>query len=80
MSLDKRYNRAENTAQSGFNRNDFEAVDGQTVFNLGFLLTVDSLVFVNHSLADKASYSGFGTKVLTFNNGRALYDKVTVIG
>jgi len=79
MSLDKRYNRAENTAQS-FQRNDFEAIDGQTVFNLDFLLTVDSLVFVNNSLADKASYLGFGTKVLTFTTGRSLYDKVTVIG
>jgi len=84
MSLDKRHSDGGSASQvqSNFNRNNFEAVAGQTVFNLSFLLTMDSVVFLNYapSPVPITDYSGFGTSTLTFITPLNLYDKVLIIG
>lgn len=80
MAYDLRHTRAATNSQGNLDRNDFEAADGQTVFNLNFLLTSNSMVFLNNSLIERTLYSGEGTNRLTFNNPLNLYDKVTVIG
>ncbi|NOY50440.1 MAG: hypothetical protein GXO88_07760 [Chlorobi bacterium] len=69
------------TTAAGFQRDNFEAVDGQTVFNLNFVLKAGAnVVFVNKAPMDEDTYIGTGTKVLTFLIPRKLYDKIIVIG
>ena len=82
MSIDKRYGKTgASQTQSNFNRFDGEAVAGQTVFNLSFILKNTDVVFLNGSPADPVlDYGGFGTSILTFVNPLNLYDKVLVIG
>lgn len=43
------------------------AVASKTIFNLPFVLTVRSLVFLGSGLTDIV-YTGLGTTILTFNN------------
>ena len=67
--------------QPHFNRKDFEAAQGQSVFDLeSFFLTKDSLVFVNGSPVAPDTYTGAGTKILQFvNGGLNEYDQVIII-
>ena len=69
------------TSTAGFRRDNFEAIAGQTVFNLSFKLKSGAnVVFVNGAPVGEDTYSGAGTNVLTFLVGRNLYDKIIVIG
>ncbi len=84
MSYTKRYEIPAKVEQSvtaaSFNKNVFEATQGQTTFALTFVLTSKSLVFVNSGIVSAAEYTGVGTEQLVFNNPLSLYDKIVIIG
>ncbi len=81
MSLDKRNNQIRSNTWANFNRKDFQAYQGQTIFNLeDFLLTKESVVYVNGSPADPGLYTGLGTRLLQFNEGMNEYDQILIIG
>jgi len=66
--------------QANFNRKDFQAAQGQTIFELeDFLLTEESVVYVNGSPANPESYLGTGTTILQFITPRNEFDQVIII-
>jgi hypothetical protein len=83
MSISKTNNRkgGRSKTEANFNRRDFQAYQGQTQFDLGdFLLTEDSVVYVNGSPVNQNIYSGIGTTILQFHEEMNEYDQVLIIG
>ncbi len=81
MSLDKRHsNVGKNATTANFNRYDGAAVAGQTIINLPFIFTADSVVFINYAPLPEGGATGFGTKKITLVTPLNLYDIILVIG
>ncbi len=81
MSIGKVINGSSRSkTQANFNRKDFQAAQGQTIFEMGdFLLTEESIVYVNGSPVNPGSYTGTGTTILQFLTPRNEFDQVIII-